>query len=443
MKTLLTSLSPALLLVFAVQVHAQGSADNMLNRAESERLRLLAKPVPGTADDLQEYERRHQEKAVEDSRKLKDAMRRVVDTIPSTGGDRKKKKDEGYTGISDGTWSTSHVERIRRQYAPPEEKKGILERMGSTLKHDDSKYIEKRRAGMVSDEFAPFERISNIGKPDPRERSIDYGYEEESGYEEEEKDGKGLLGGLGSKAAGLIPGRGERDEEMYPEEVPLDQRYAPENQERLMPNEDTARMMVQPQDEPESAPVPEQDNSGGFASKLPGLPRPGSRQSATSPSGGIAIESSGNSTKIRSVGGGVRQPAPDEPYAADPSFHIVTNKAPGEFFEYNGDSRSEAEPWEVPPGTLVQVTKPGEEWSGVNLPNGRNGIIRTKALRRARASEAPSSYQPQQAESAPPSEVPASSSPPESAPAPSMPVLPSNSGSRDQLGSGLLPPISQ
>ena len=68
------------------------------------------------------------------------------------------------------------------------------------------------------------------------------------------------------------------------------------------------------------------------------------------------------------------------------SFYVVNSSA--QFMKY-GASRSETTIMALPPGTIVQMTKPGESWASVRTSNGSSGVIETKNLRAASAAEAP------------------------------------------------------
>ena len=57
-----------------------------------------------------------------------------------------------------------------------------------------------------------------------------------------------------------------------------------------------------------------------------------------------------------------------------------------------GRSQFNSEVSELAPGTVVRMTKPGDEWSLIQLQNGSNGIVKNKSLRPAQAAEVPSGF---------------------------------------------------
>ena len=57
-----------------------------------------------------------------------------------------------------------------------------------------------------------------------------------------------------------------------------------------------------------------------------------------------------------------------------------------------GSSQFNSEVSELAPGTVVRMTKPGDEWSSIQLQNGSNGIVKNKSLRPAQAAEVPSGF---------------------------------------------------
>ena len=64
---------------------------------------------------------------------------------------------------------------------------------------------------------------------------------------------------------------------------------------------------------------------------------------------------------------------------------MVANTA--QFMVY-GASQLQSEVRALPAGTLVLMTKPGEQWASVRLANGTEGILQNKNLRPAAAGEA-------------------------------------------------------
>jgi len=70
-------------------------------------------------------------------------------------------------------------------------------------------------------------------------------------------------------------------------------------------------------------------------------------------------------------------------------FYRVASTA--QFMEY-GESQMESEIRALPAGTLVQMTKPGNDWATVRLQDGREGVIRVGDLRAASAGEVPAQF---------------------------------------------------
>lgn len=59
-----------------------------------------------------------------------------------------------------------------------------------------------------------------------------------------------------------------------------------------------------------------------------------------------------------------------------------------------GENQMQSEIRAIPAGMVVQMTKPGENWVGVRLSNGTEGIVQKKFLRAASASEAGGQFAP-------------------------------------------------
>lgn len=64
---------------------------------------------------------------------------------------------------------------------------------------------------------------------------------------------------------------------------------------------------------------------------------------------------------------------------------MVTSTA--QFMVYGTDETS-SEVRALQSGSLVKMTKPGEQWAAVRLPDGSEGVIQNKFLRAATAAEA-------------------------------------------------------
>jgi len=116
-------------------------------------------------------------------------------------------------------------------------------------------------------------------------------------------------------------------------------------------------------------------------------------------------------------------------------FQVVQNPSGTEFYPYDSPSPV---PKILPEGGLLEVLKPGEEWSGVVLPDGTEGIVRTGMLRRARMSEMPKeAFAEPTVPTLPPSKTvnyDGSSNVP-------LPDLPTQDDFSMPLGQGLLPPL--
>lgn len=67
------------------------------------------------------------------------------------------------------------------------------------------------------------------------------------------------------------------------------------------------------------------------------------------------------------------------------SYYVVTSTA--QFMVY-GDDQLQSEVKALPAGSVVQMTKPGEQWASIRLPDGSSGIVQNKFLRAASAGEA-------------------------------------------------------
>jgi O-acetyl-ADP-ribose deacetylase (regulator of RNase III) len=65
-------------------------------------------------------------------------------------------------------------------------------------------------------------------------------------------------------------------------------------------------------------------------------------------------------------------------------YYIVTSTA--QFMVYGNDQMS-SEVRALGSGTLVRMTKPGEQWASIQLPDGSEGVVQNKFLRAASAAE--------------------------------------------------------
>ncbi|MFT5467605.1 MAG: hypothetical protein ACI8UO_002711 [Verrucomicrobiales bacterium] len=536
MKTFFSLLGAVAIGIFPAISDAQN--DSLLDSATNDRLLRSSGPSPEvmtgyssghngsrTQVDLQAYERRNQQEAVDKSRGIKDAMRRVADKMPKNYGE---KKDAVPTGITDGNWQSNRLARIRgeaptetRSYQTydyraekPREKRGILESIGDTLNsasNREDQYVEKRRAGLVQDDFDP---IGRVGDATGGLRS--------------------LAGNLGGTVASVLPnGPGSADQAEQPASreyrpQPLRQhnnpvsipdmiaKQAPQGPPQRQPQPAQDEAPVQPLDEQTrtasylgagsesvndnrvrkltdvfgkkerpapAAAQPAGAGNGIFRQKpMPGYTPPSHQfqPAATQPAAThqsdadvvagrgfdatppppapveagvenpyldepqVAANSQGPAPQaeqesvgapkkfslglpsIRIGGGKVNNGEPaapkEKPAAADgpgigqrfansvrgigasePSASDAANTAilssggsgnyyavksgSSEFHGYNDYSVSSSNVVNLKMGSTVELTKAGEQWSAVRLSDGREGIMRTKDLRKARAGE--------------------------------------------------------
>jgi hypothetical protein len=126
---------------------------------------------------------------------------------------------------------------------------------------------------------------------------------------------------------------------------------------------------------------------------------------------------------------------PDGPLAPQ-QFQVVQNPSGTEFYPYDSPTPV---PKILPEGGLVEVTKPGDEWSGIVLPDGSEGIVRTSMLRRARISEMPREAFEEPSIAMPP-QKPVNY---EASANLTLPDLPTPDETSMPLGQGLLPPLQQ
>jgi hypothetical protein len=115
---------------------------------------------------------------------------------------------------------------------------------------------------------------------------------------------------------------------------------------------------------------------------------------------------------------------------------VVQNPAGTEFYPYDSPTPV---PKVLPEGGLVEVIKPGDEWSGIVLPDGSEGIVRTGMLRRARMSEMPREAFEEPTIAMPPQKAVNY----EASANLTLPDLPAPDDTSMPLGQGLLPPLQQ
>ncbi len=86
----------------------------------------------------------------------------------------------------------------------------------------------------------------------------------------------------------------------------------------------------------------------------------------------------------KSGGGGGSVPTMTTVNSAGSSYYTVASTA--QFMVY-GENQMQSEVRALPAGSVVLMTKPGDQWASVRLPNGTEGIVQNKHLRPASASE--------------------------------------------------------
>lgn len=133
-----------------------------------------------------------------------------------------------------------------------------------------------------------------------------------------------------------------------------------------------------------------------FQLKLPSISLGGNREANESadPAPAAADEGGGVGSRLADSlrGIGAASPKPTSAVDAvaggdgDGDYYVVKSDA-CEFHPYDNNSVSAANSQALGAGAVIQVTKAGEEWSAVRLSNGREGIMRTKELRKARMGE--------------------------------------------------------
>lgn len=110
------------------------------------------------------------------------------------------------------------------------------------------------------------------------------------------------------------------------------------------------------------------------------------------PSRGFSItpSSSGRSRSSNSSGVGA-VPTSTTFNSSGNDYYVTTGTA--QMMVY-GENQMQSEVRAVPAGMIVRMTKPGENWVGIRLSNGTDGIVQKKFLRPASASEAGSQFTP-------------------------------------------------
>ena len=110
------------------------------------------------------------------------------------------------------------------------------------------------------------------------------------------------------------------------------------------------------------------------------------------PSRGFSFtRSNAGRSRDSNSGGGGAVPTSTTFNSAGNDYYVTTGTA--QMMVY-GENQMQSEVRAVPAGMVVRMTKPGENWVGVRLSNGTEGIVQKKFLRPASASEAGSQFAP-------------------------------------------------
>ncbi len=133
-----------------------------------------------------------------------------------------------------------------------------------------------------------------------------------------------------------------------------------------------------------------------FASASPGMVAPASTSSSVELPGQTVEKTRGFSIPkpnlslpslpsiSKSPGGGGNVPTMTTVNSAGSSYYVVASTA--QFMVY-GENQMQSEVRALPAGSVVLMTKPGEQWASVRLSNGTEGIVQNKHLRPASAAE--------------------------------------------------------
>ena len=70
--------------------------------------------------------------------------------------------------------------------------------------------------------------------------------------------------------------------------------------------------------------------------------------------------------------------------SAGTSYYEVSSAA--QFLVY-GENQMQSEIRALPAGTVVLMTKPGDSWASIRLPDGTEGIVKNKSLRPSSAGQ--------------------------------------------------------
>ncbi len=113
-------------------------------------------------------------------------------------------------------------------------------------------------------------------------------------------------------------------------------------------------------------------SGGGFNLSMPSISMP-------------SVSLGGMNKSGSNSGGGGNVPTLTTINSAGTDYYMVTSTA--QFMVYGTDQMS-SEVRALQSGTLVRMTKPGEQWASIRLPDGSEGVVQNKFLRAASAAEA-------------------------------------------------------
>lgn len=383
------------------------SRDDLLRATSQARLESQMGPGSGPVlqPDMRTYERRQEEMALERSRKLRSIMKDATSGLSKPeSSDSRRRKYPVSTGITDGTWQAQRLQKMRQgtTYEPVRERRGLLESIGAgmdSVMTNDS-YIERRRAGLIDEDAGPLQRLSNA--------ATNMGGESRG-------VASNVTQGVASVAGRVLPGGDSRSAE-----EPMAQANPSLNQYLVQPNNPVApvenrsvgsdstkdepgrfsRLMDgvrRDKDAPSELDQPvqretEEDILIGSPSKersfsLPSLPSFSGRGQGDSEVGQVDMirEPAGDAGGIKRFRSSEKSEVANLPLSSDPSKYVVSSSGNAEFHPFGNALASGHTP--VPNGLVLTMDKAGDEWSAVQLPNGKKGLMKTSDLRRARQNE--------------------------------------------------------
>jgi len=115
--------------------------------------------------------------------------------------------------------------------------------------------------------------------------------------------------------------------------------------------------------------------------QMPGQEQERSRKPFALPKPNISLP---NITKIGASSSGSSVPSNTTINSAGTDIYVVTDSA--QFMVY-GDDPMKSEVRALQPGTVVRMTKAGDQWASISLPDGTQGIVQNKSLRAASAGD--------------------------------------------------------